>query len=333
MELVDTRDLKSLEGNFVPVQVRLRAPLKMLERYLKDIWKLRLRIILITFAFGVLSVFIALNVPNKYKSSVLLSVVDQNSSEISSISSLASQYGGIASLAGINLPSAGNSDRSAFAISTIKSRSFLKLLVEKDQQILPKLLASKSYDASRGVINFDSRLYDSENSKWIRKPTNQYGVIPTYLELHERFDKEFLSVSQDKVTGYINLSVIHISPIFAKDLLDLIVETLNESSRLNDLEESQKALDYLYKIRLQSTQDSVKDSINKLIEAQLKTQMMANIQDEYLVSILDESFVPEKKYLPSRALICILITFLGFFLCIVFSLSSTLYRDVKSNLN
>ena len=234
MELVDTRDLKSLEGNFVPVQVRLRAPLKMLERYLKDIWKLRLRIILITFAFGVLSVFIALSVPNKYKSSVLLSVVDQNSSEISSISSLASQYGGIASLAGINLPSAGNSDRSAFAISTIKSRSFLKLLVEKDQQILPKLLASKSYDANKGIINFDSRLYDSENSKWIRKPTNQYGVIPTYLELHERFDKEFLSVSQDKVTGYINLSVIHISPIFAKDLLDLIVETLNESSRLND---------------------------------------------------------------------------------------------------
>ena len=27
VELVDTRDLKSLEGNFVPVQVRLRVPL------------------------------------------------------------------------------------------------------------------------------------------------------------------------------------------------------------------------------------------------------------------------------------------------------------------
>tara|TARA_B100000242_G_scaffold227337_1_gene167724 strand:- start:26380 stop:26490 length:111 start_codon:yes stop_codon:yes gene_type:complete len=26
VELVDTRDLKSLEGNFVPVQVRLWAP-------------------------------------------------------------------------------------------------------------------------------------------------------------------------------------------------------------------------------------------------------------------------------------------------------------------
>ena len=29
VELVDTRDLKSLEGNFVPVQVRLWAPLKI----------------------------------------------------------------------------------------------------------------------------------------------------------------------------------------------------------------------------------------------------------------------------------------------------------------
>ena len=30
VELVDTRDLKSLEGNFVPVQVRLWAPLNAL---------------------------------------------------------------------------------------------------------------------------------------------------------------------------------------------------------------------------------------------------------------------------------------------------------------
>ena len=30
VELVDTRDLKSLEGNFVPVQVRLWAPHKVL---------------------------------------------------------------------------------------------------------------------------------------------------------------------------------------------------------------------------------------------------------------------------------------------------------------
>ena len=32
MELVDTRDLKSLEGNFVPVRVRPRAPLKLAMR-------------------------------------------------------------------------------------------------------------------------------------------------------------------------------------------------------------------------------------------------------------------------------------------------------------
>ena len=30
VELVDTRDLKSLEGNFVPVRVRPRAPLPKL---------------------------------------------------------------------------------------------------------------------------------------------------------------------------------------------------------------------------------------------------------------------------------------------------------------
>ena len=38
MELVDTRDLKSLEGNFVPVQVRLWAPLS----YMKKKWLIAL---------------------------------------------------------------------------------------------------------------------------------------------------------------------------------------------------------------------------------------------------------------------------------------------------
>ncbi len=35
VELVDTRDLKSLEGDFVPVQVRPRVPLKTLLQTLK----------------------------------------------------------------------------------------------------------------------------------------------------------------------------------------------------------------------------------------------------------------------------------------------------------
>ena len=33
VELVDTRDLKSLEGNFVPVQVRLWAPYNLIMNY------------------------------------------------------------------------------------------------------------------------------------------------------------------------------------------------------------------------------------------------------------------------------------------------------------
>ena len=34
VKLVDTRDLKSLEGNFVPVQVRLWAPFDKNDRYI-----------------------------------------------------------------------------------------------------------------------------------------------------------------------------------------------------------------------------------------------------------------------------------------------------------
>ena len=59
---------------------------------------------------------------------------------------------------------------------------------------------------------------------------------------------------------------------------------------------------------------------NNLIEGQLKTVALANIKDDYLVTIIDPPFIPEVKSEPSRALICVLITLIGFVFSICISL-------------
>jgi len=69
------------------------------------IWVGKWLILAITILFTIGSVLYALSVPDEYKSTVLLAPASSSSS--SSLSKLAGQFGGLASLAGINLGGAG----------------------------------------------------------------------------------------------------------------------------------------------------------------------------------------------------------------------------------
>ena len=107
------------------------------------------------------------------------------------------------------------------------------------------------------------------------------------------------------------------SPNYAFNLLNLIINELNETSREKDLAESNRALEYLENQLSITQQKDIRNSINKLIEAQLETQMLTNIRNEYLLKPLDMPYIPEIKSSPGRAIICIVITFIGFILSIV----------------
>jgi uncharacterized protein involved in exopolysaccharide biosynthesis len=81
----------------------------------------------------------------------------------------------------------------------------------------------------------------------------------------------------------------------------------------------------------------VKNSINKLIEAQLETQMLANVNEDYLLQSIDPPYVPELKFLPSRAKIAIFGTVSGCFLSIFIVLFYSMFflsdKFIRSNRN
>ena len=103
-------------------------------------------------------------------------------------------------------------------------------------------------------------------------------------------------------------------------------------SKEKDLQESQDALNYLYEKLSESQQKEVRSSINALIESQLKTQMLGNIRDDYLVSIIDPPFYPENKSSPKRSQIVVLATILGLMASIlfVFVSESIFVRQIKN---
>jgi len=275
-------------------------------------------LILLTILAFIFSIFYSLKLPNIYKTEALLSVVEQNNSSVGGgIGALASQYSGLSSLIGI---SSSNSSRAQFAIEKIKSRDFLRHLLTFDG-VLESLYAPKSYDLSKNKLYFDNSVFDSSKNVWVREIPVNRKLVPSYLEVYSLY-LESISIEEDKISGYIRISVKHISPVFANKFLQLIIQEANNLAKKDDLAEANNSLEYL-NIQLKSvTQSDIRKSINDIIESQLKIQMFANIRDDYLLISLDKPFIPEVKSEPSRALLVIVSTFLGFFIGSILTLSN-----------
>lgn len=260
-------------------------------------------IILITVIFAIGSVAYSLSLTDYYKSETLLS--SRSDSEAQGLS----QFSGLAAMAGVNLSSSGD-NKTAQMIELIKSRKFVKHLMTFED-ILPSILAAKSYNKASQELLFDQDIYDSETKTWKGKLRNNGRMTPSHLEAHAAYTDNMLSISQDKATGFISINIEHISPLFAKEFLELIIQESNELLRKKDMEESRQGIEYLTAELSKTRLIEIKESINALIEAQLETQMLAKIHQDYILIEIEPPFIPEKKSKPSRAFICILGTILG----------------------
>jgi uncharacterized protein involved in exopolysaccharide biosynthesis len=290
------------------------------------LWKAKILIIVITSFFALSSVLFALWLPNHYKSVVILNVAEE-SNALGALSGM----GGLASMAGITLPSSGE-DKSAIAIKTIQSRAFLKHLITFEN-VLPSIMASKSYDFQSKKLQFDPKIYNENNGAWVRKAGKNQQSKPSYLEAYGAYLSQ-VSISKDEFTNLITISVEHISPIFAKEFLELIINEADELLRNRDLEESSAAIAFLNNEIPKSSLITMKDAINKLVQSQLQKQMLSKVNKEYILKVIEPPFIPEVKSKPLRPLISILGTLLGGILAITWVLMRH-YKSgsLKSDLN
>ena len=285
------------------------------------LWSSKILIILMVAIFAVGSVIYSLSIPNKFTSSSLLKMSDNNSQPSSN-----SSMDMIGSIAGLNLTAAGSS-KSSLVIETIESRDFLKHLLTFDK-VLPSIVAIQSYDKETGELIFNDSIYDQKNNTFTSDPEKRPTFHKTYVTYNN-----MINVSTTN-TGYIYLSVTHLSPKFAYELLNLIISEVNSLSRTRILQESKDSLNFLYNRLIETNEIEIRNSINNIIGSELRRQMLAEVKKNYLINPLDKPFFPEMKSSPNRARICILGTILGFFLSILVSLvkyygfSSRQYKEL-----
>ena len=286
------------------------------------LWNAKWLIIGISAVFAIGSVVVALALPNIYRAESLLAPAAQEESG-GALSGLASQFGGLASLAGISIGSSGV-DKTALAIETMQSRQFLAQLIEQHDILVP-LFAADKWVLSTNELQLDEDVYDASSGEWLREVDPPFTPQPSTQEAHQEF-RDILSVSQDADSGLVRVAIEHKSPYVAADWVRWLVEDVNRYMRESDIAEAKRSIQFLQQQINATSIAEMQQLLFQLIQEQTKTIMLAEVRPEYVLKTIDPAIAPEEKAKPSRALICIIGTILGGMLACLFVLLRQAFR-------
>ncbi|MBB3048803.1 capsular polysaccharide biosynthesis protein [Litorivivens lipolytica] len=282
----------------------------------KTLWESRWLIAAITGAFAVVALVVALMLPNYYTSKAVLAPADAAGG--SDLAKLAGQFGGLASLAGINLGE-GGADKTTLALEVLKSRAFITGFIRRHELEVP-LLAAKGWNAELREWVIDQEIYNSSTRQWVRNVRPPKQPSPSDWELYEVFMEEVMNVTKDASTGIVTVSVELMSPQDAKLWATWLVEDLNNHMRRNDINDAQKSIDYLNTQIGKTVVAEMQQVLYALVEQQTQTMMLAQVRDEYTFKVVDPPVIPEEESRPQRLLICIIATMVGAFLALAAAL-------------
>jgi uncharacterized protein involved in exopolysaccharide biosynthesis len=193
------------------------------------------------------------------------------------------QLGSLAGLVGLDL---GSDEESLEAVATLKSKEFIRAFIE-DGDLLPVLFA-KRWDSEKGAW----RTTDARHQPDIRD-----GVL--------YFERNIRSISEDKVTGLITLSVRWTDPDLAAQWATALVGRLNEQLRQQAIHEGERNVGFLRSEMEATNLVSLQQSLGKVLESETQRLLLAKNKEEFAFKVVDPAVVPKKPYKPRLVLVAI----------------------------
>ena len=278
------------------------------------LWAGKKLIVGITAIFALVAVFYALSIPNQYRATAIVSPAQDGGG---GLSGALGQLGGLASLAGVSI-GAGESSEAQVAQEIMRSRGFIEEFISENN-LAVEVFAAKGWDMASNQLDIDSDLYDVGSSQWVRDIPKGKVLVPSGWELFKKFSEMF-SVSDDKKTGMVSISVEYFSPQLAKEWVDRLVIGINQHMQSRKLEKVNINIQYLEAQIEKTSIAEMREVFYTIIEEQIKSKMLAEASPEYAFVTVSPAMVPEEKSKPKRALICILGTLLGGMLSVLWVL-------------
>jgi len=269
------------------------------------LWAGKVKIIAITAMFAVASVIYALSVPNQYKATALLAPAQSNDG---GLSGALGQLGGLASLAGVSL-GGGESGEAQIAQEIMKSWSYIEGFIA-DNNIAVEVYAAEAWNKGSNTLQINNDAYGVETTEWLVEDESGAIGAPSSWQLFQAFSG-MLSVSEDKKSGLVSVSIEYYSPQIAKQWVDMYVESINRFMQQRQIDKVTRNINYLQEQIEKTAIAEMQEVFYTIIEEQTKNKMLAEASPDYVFVAVGPSMVPELKSQPKRALICILGTLLG----------------------
>ncbi|MCH8684175.1 Wzz/FepE/Etk N-terminal domain-containing protein [Pedomonas mirosovicensis] len=268
------------------------------------LWRGKWIVVAVATVLTLAAIGISLTIPNEYRSEVVLKPSGAESGGLGGMSSLAS----LAPLAGIDIGGQGVDSTDA-AIAVLRSRKFLLDFARRNDVAIP-LMAGKEWNPEKQVLELDPAIYDVKSRQWVRQVEPPLSVEPTDEEIYDRL-RSILEVERDPATGLVDLNVTFLSPMYAQQWAQSLVDELNTELRNRQLRQMDKALKYLEQ-RIQANEIArMQASLEQLYIQQLRDRLLAQARDEYALETLDPANLPLSKYGPNRKLIAVAAATLG----------------------
>lgn len=267
----------------------------------QKIWDGRWIISMVTLLSTAVAVFVALTSPLVYKAEVLMVPVAGGAQQ-GQLSQLSSQFGGLASLAGISLGGGQPNNVDAY-LATLKSRKFIQRFAEQ-QGLLPILFAGQ---------------WDATKNSW-------RGEKPTTWQIYRTLNSSF-NVSKDIKTGLVTISVASGDPEQAAEWANQLVHMLNAYIREETIAEAKRGLTYLQQQIQQTSLVGMQEVLYKLVEQQIQTITLAEVREQFAFSVIDPAVVPEQRESPKRRQMVTVGTVFGFLAGIVIVLIWSFLRQ------
>ncbi len=238
----------------------------------RDIWTLlwnkKWFVILGCVACAAALIGVSLLLPKKYEATVVMSPVSMNTQGAGGgLGSLMSQFGGIASLAGLSV--GGTDAVRNESLGFLRSKQLVSdYIVEHDLQ---KILFSGKHNA--------------------QPPQTLWKAV-------EFFSRKVRTVTVENNTGMVLLRVVWEDPRVAATWANDLVATANARLRGRAIAESERNIAYLNEQAGKTDVVGMKQGIYSLLQTEINKVMIARGAEQFAFKVIDPAVAPEKPSSP-----------------------------------